>query len=70
MLTFKKFKRRVWNKKILIWWYKLWIRKDVFHPSLNIDPEAMMEMNKEELIKYKQNLIKRIRLAHKKSLFK
>ncbi|MEA1937148.1 MAG: hypothetical protein U9N04_03485 [Patescibacteria group bacterium] len=63
-----KTKRRVWNKRLQLWWYKLWIREDEFHSSLDIDPEAMMEMDKREEEEYLANLRKRRKTAHQKDL--
>lgn len=61
-------KRRIWNKRILLWWYRLWIRKDEFHQSLATDPLALICMDKEEEIKYFEDLNKRREIAHKRSL--
>jgi hypothetical protein len=61
-------KRRIWNKRILLWWYRLWIRKDEFHQSLTIDPYALICMNEEEKLKYFDDLYRRRALAHKRSL--
>lgn len=63
-----KIKRRIWNKCILLWWNRLWIRKDEFHPSLNSDVEAMMEMTKEEKTAYLKDLMIRRRIAHLRDL--
>ncbi|MDD4467268.1 MAG: hypothetical protein PHQ08_02380 [Candidatus Pacebacteria bacterium] len=63
-----KIKRRIWNKRILLWWNRLWIRKDEFHPSLNSDVEAMMEMTKEEKTAYLKDLMIRRRIAHLRDL--
>lgn len=61
-------KRKLWNKRILLWWYRLWIRKDEFHQSLTTDPFALIYMDKEEEIKYFEDLNKRREIAHKRSL--
>ncbi|MFA7151239.1 MAG: hypothetical protein WC158_03660, partial [Candidatus Paceibacterota bacterium] len=58
----------IWNKCILLWWNRLWIRKDEFHPSLNSDVEAMMEMTKEEKMAYLKDLMIRRRIAHLRDL--
>ena len=62
-----KIKRRIWNKHILLYWYKLWVRKDEFHISLSRDPAAMEEMNKKELEEYNDDLLQRRKIAHRKS---
>lgn len=64
----KKLKRQVWNKRILYWWYRLWIRKDEFHPSLEIDVQAAMEMDNDEQDLYYKDIARRRRLAHKRTL--
>ena len=63
-----KIKRRIWNKHILLWWYKLWIRKDEFHHSLDMDGVAMLEMNEQERKKYFVNLVRRREKAHQRNL--
>ena len=63
-----KIKRRIWNKHILLLWHKLWIRKDEFHKSLDMDPVAMLEMNKKERKKYFADLVKRREEAHQRDL--
>ncbi len=60
--------RKIWNKRLLLWWHRLWIRKDEFHNSLDIDPDAMMEMDEREKEEYLANLIKRRKAAHQKDL--
>jgi|GEM_PF-3095624 len=65
-----KIKRCVWNKHLLLWWHRLWIRKDEFHNSLNIDSDAMMEMDEREKEEYLANLIKRRKAAHQRDLIR
>jgi hypothetical protein len=52
-----KVKRRAWNKGILLWRHKLWIRKAEFSHSLDIDVEAMLAMNEEERVRYIETLL-------------
>jgi len=61
-------KYRIWNKHILLWWYKSWIRKNEFHHSLNIDVFAMLVMNKKESKKYLDGLMHRRHIAHVRDL--
>lgn len=61
-------KRRIWNKHILMWWNRLWIRKNEFHRSFSLDGEAMLEMNKKEREKYILDLVKRRDIAHQRDL--
>jgi len=61
-------KRRIWNKRILLWWYRLWIRKDEFHQSLATDPYALICMNDDEEKEYFEDLNERREIAHKRSL--
>ena len=67
-LSLDKIKRCVWNKRFRLWWRQLWIRKDEFHNSLDIDPEAMMEMDKRERGGYFSNLMNRRKTAHQRDL--
>lgn len=62
-----KIKRCVWNKHILFWWYRLWIRKDELHRSLDIDGEAIHEMKKEELEKYLADNLRRRGIAYRRN---
>ena len=57
-------RRKIWNKRIKLWWYRSFIRKNEFHSSLNMDVEAMMVMNEEELKRYFNDLARRRRIAH------
>ena len=65
---FKSMKRRRWNKGILLFWNRLWIRKDEFHSSLEMDARAMLEMDKEERKKYINDLVKRRQIAHDRDM--
>lgn len=60
----------MWNIKLIKnrIWSKLWIRKDEFHSSLNLDAESMLYMNEKEREKYTIDLIKRRNIAHKRGL--
>ena len=59
-----KIKRIIWNKHILNWWHRLYIRKDDLHNSLDIDHEAILEMNEQETREYLNNIVYRRRIAH------
>ena len=63
-----KVKRYVWNKHCQLWWYRLWIRKDEFHKSLDMDADAMMEMDEGERELYLADLIRRRKKAHQEDL--
>lgn len=65
-----KIKRRVWNKHILLWWNRLWIRKDEFHRSLDMDVSAMLEMKEQEVKEYLADLVRRRDIAHQRDLAK
>lgn len=49
-------------------WNKLYIRKDEFHSSLDLDGEALQTMNEEQGKKYQLDLVRRRNIAHKKDL--
>jgi hypothetical protein len=57
-------KRHIWNKRILLFWNRLWIRKDEFHSSLNFDIEAFSVMDAEEKSDYLFDLNRRRTKAH------
>lgn len=61
-------KRRLWNKRIKLWWCRLWIRKNEFHKSLNMDIEAMIVMNDKEQAAYINDLLRRRETAHQRDL--
>lgn len=63
-----KIKRQIWNKRILLWWSRLWIRKDEFHSSLSLDTSAMQEMTKDELAAYLRDIVRRRNIAHDRDL--
>lgn len=49
-------------------WHKLWIRKDEFHHSLDMDVRAMLVMNDMDKNKYLNDLMRRRNIAHKRDL--
>jgi hypothetical protein len=59
--------RRIWNKRFLLWWYRLWIRKDEFHISLQGDLSALLVMTPHEQNKYYTDLYRRRRIAHERN---
>jgi hypothetical protein len=61
-------RRMIWNKRLLLWWYRLFIRRDEFHKSLNSDSEAMLVMDSSELRKYFEDLYRRRKIAHQREL--
>lgn len=64
----RSIRRRIWNKGIKLFWFRLWIRRDEFHPSLSTDAEAMMGMNPEEMAAYHDDIARRRAIAHKRDL--
>jgi len=60
--------RRIWLIGIKLKWNKLWIRKNEFHNSLNIDGEAMFYMNEKQRERYINDLVKRRNIAHERDL--
>ncbi len=64
----QKATRFIWNRGIKLFWYKLWIRKDEFHSSLDMDIHATMDMDSDQRDKYYKDLVKRRNIAHEKGL--
>ena len=60
--------RRMWLVGIKNRWNKLYIRKDEFHSSLDLDGEAMGYMNDREREKYIMDLVRRRNIAHERGL--
>lgn len=49
-------------------WHRLWIRKDEFHHSLDMDTYAMMDMKADERKRYLTDLIRRRNSAHRRDI--
>mgnify|MGYP001176861959 CR=1 FL=1 len=63
-LSVKMFTR----SRIRLFWSRLWIRKNEFHQSLDIDVEAMLTMNEEQKESYMNDLARRRNIAHEREL--
>lgn len=61
--------RSLWNRGIKLLWYRLWVRKDEFHKSLNMDIDAMLDMTDAERKAYLNDLCKRRSLAHEREMW-
>jgi hypothetical protein len=61
-------RRKIWNKRFKLWWYRLYIRRDEFHRSLNSDFDAMLVMDRYELEKYFNDLYRRRKIAHRRDM--
>ena len=61
-------KSNLWFWRIKLWWYALWVRKDEFHKSLNMDGRSMFKMNEKERRKYINDLVRRRNIAHDRTL--
>ena len=70
MEDLRNIRRRIWNKRIKLWWHCLFIRKNEFHSSLNTDAEAMIVMDENEIERYYDDLGRRRAIAHRRSLAK
>ena len=64
----RNIRRNIWNKTILLWWYRLWIRKDEFHISLSTDLDALLVMTPEEKDAYYTDLMRRRSEAHARDI--
>jgi hypothetical protein len=65
-LDIENIRRRIWNKHILLWWYRLWIRRDEFHVSLNTDVDALRVMDEKEIEEYYSDLARRKKISHRR----
>ena len=61
-------RRRLWNKHIKLFWYRLYVRRNEFHKSLNTDFDAMVVMDCDEMKAYYADLQRRRTIAHKRDL--
>jgi len=51
-----------------LWWNRLWIRKDEFHPSLSMDSVMLAEMDHVEREDYLTDLVRRRETAHRRDI--
>ncbi|MDO8669668.1 MAG: hypothetical protein Q7K65_05235 [Candidatus Buchananbacteria bacterium] len=63
-----KVKRFIWNRGLKLWWYRLWIRKDEFHKSLDMDKNALLDMNPKQREAYIKDLTIRRQKAHDRDI--
>jgi hypothetical protein len=68
--TLYQVKCRIWNAGLLLFWNRLWIRRDESHRSLSLDDEAMEVMNNKQQERYRNELINRRIKAHEQDLDK
>jgi hypothetical protein len=61
-------RRTIWNKRIKLWWYRLFLRKSEFDKSLDTDLDALMVMNKKEQEAYFKDIFERRLKAHNRDL--
>lgn len=54
--------------KVRLWWNRLFIRKDEFHHSLEMDVFAMLRMTDREQKDYLRDLVRRRNIAHERDL--
>ena len=56
------------RSRLRLWWAHLYIRKNEFHHSLNMDGEALITMNTKQKDKYMKDLIQRRKIAHERGM--
>ena len=54
--------------RLRIWWHELFIRKNEFHKSLNLDIDAYCKMTDDQRLDYMCCLYDRRRAAHERTL--
>ena len=59
---------RTWNARILLWWYRLWIRQDEFHKSVSFDVKAYTVMDTTGRLVYELDIGKRRTIAHERDI--
>lgn len=64
--SLRNIRRRIWNKHLKLWWFRIFIRKDEFDRSLDTDDQATMVMDKKEWRKYRRDLVRRREIADKR----
>jgi hypothetical protein len=51
-----------------LFWYRLWIRKDEFHRSLDMDFNFLITANEKQRVEYLNDLTIRREIAHRKGI--
>ena len=60
--------RRMWLVGVVLKWNKLWVRKNEFDKTLDMDGEMLIHMNEKEREKYMMDLVKRRNIAHERGM--
>ncbi len=68
--SFEKFLCFVWHAGIKLFWYRLWVRKNALHKSLEFDIMEVMYMDNDQSRYYREDLIRRRNIAHKRDIQK
>ena len=63
-----RYQARMLKHRPRLWWHRLWIRRDEFHRSLDMDSYAMLDMNEEDSKAYINDLMRRRQIAHERDL--
>ncbi len=50
------------------WWARLFVRKDEFHPTLDMNYVCMLGMTEEQKKAYLSDLVRRRQIAHERDL--
>lgn len=53
---------------VRVFWCRLWIREDEFHPSLEIDSEIIHGMDPLQLFRHRKDLVRRRIAAHRRQI--
>ncbi|MDD5357517.1 MAG: hypothetical protein PHS53_05260 [Candidatus Pacebacteria bacterium] len=54
--------------RLRLWWCRLWIREDEFHPSLDFDHEIIISLDSLGAKRYFDDIGQRRRIAHERDL--
>jgi len=57
-----------YRDRLRLFWHRLWIRRDEFHHSLNLDVEIMVRMTEDEKYSYQLDLECRRQMAHENDM--
>ncbi len=63
-----KAKRLIWNRGIKLQWYRLWVREDEAHQSLDMDILALLDMNPQQREAYMWDLVRRRQISHERDI--
>lgn len=54
--------------RLRLWWSRLWVRKDEFHWTLDLDMDIYINLSEEKRKWYMSDLVRRRKIAHERDM--